>query len=411
MSPLSGNNNETQPRLVFQPHHRPMLIWTGIGILILVLLLWFLHLYLSRQHKPPVKPQVVVTAAARSSNVPINIPALGQVQATYTVTVRTQVNGTLMRVNFVEGQMVKQGDLLAEIDPRPFEAQLIQFEGQLERDQALLANALVDLKRYKKLYPIGAVSQQVYATQVSLVKQLQGTVKFDQGQVDTVKVNLIYTRIISPIDGRVGLRLVDPGNLVQTSDTNGIVVVDNIRPICVVFTIPEDNIPTVLQQINAGKTLSVQAYDRTQNQLLATGTLLTMDNQIDPTTGTVKLKASYPNLDNTLFPNQFVNVQLLVTTLQNATVVPTAAVQNGPQGTFVFLVNSDNTVSVKPVKVGVTSGNDTVITSGITPGQIVVTDGTNKLTDGATITQASSNPSLPSPSLQKKGAHHHGAKS
>ncbi len=332
-------------------------------------------------------PVPVVISTARSANVPVYLSALGSVTPTDTVTIRTQVNGALLRVLFREGQMVKANDLLAEIDPRPFEAQLLQFEGQLERDAAQLANARVDLQRYQQLYPQGAVSQQVYATQGALVKQLEGTIKFDQGQIQQVQVNLIYTRIISPINGRVGLRLVDPGNYVQTTNTNGLVVVNEVQPIAVVFALPEDDISSILAAMRTGKPLIVKAYDRTQNALLDTGTLLTIDNQINSTTGTVNLKADFANKNLRLFPNQFVNIDLLVNTLQQATVAPTAAIQHGPQGAFVFLLNpSPNpSVSAKRVTTGITAGDDTVITAGINPGQQVVVEGADQLNDGSAV--------------------------
>lgn len=370
--------------------------------LIILVLIALLILYVMRQqhaHKQSaVKPIPVQTALAKTKDVPVYLPALGQVTPTYNVTVRTQVNGRLLRVDFTEGQLVKAGQLIAQIDPRPFLAQLEQFQGQLERDQAQLHNARLDLARYQTLAPIGAVSKQVYTSQIWLVKQLEGTVKADQGQVDAVKVNLIYTNITSPINGRIGLRLVDPGNFVQTTDTTGLAVINTIQPITVVFSLPEDNVPQVLQQINAGKQLQVEAYDRQQNKLLAVGTLLTIDNQIDTTTGTVKLKANFANQNYALFPNQFVNVQLLVTKLQHVVVVPTAAVQHGPQGTFVFLVNANDTVSIKPVIAGITVGDDTVINSGVTLGNTVVIDGIDKLTEGSPVAPLLSKLTLPLPS-------------
>jgi multidrug efflux system membrane fusion protein len=331
------------------------------------------------------RPIPIVAAAASVRNVPVYISALGTVTPTYSVTVRTQINGQLLRVLFREGQMVKTGELLAEIDPRPYLAQQTEFEGQLARDQALLANAKIDLKRYKKLYPLGSVSQQTYDTQIALVKQLEGTVKLDEGQLQAVKVNLIYCRITSPINGRVGLRLVDPGNFVQTTDTNGLIVINTINPITVIFPIPEDNVPEVIESMNKGKPLLTQAYNRTQNKLLAVGTLLTIDNQIDTTTGTVKLRAQFQNDKYMLFPDQFVNIQLLVNTLPHATIIPAAAVQHGAQGTFVYMLNQNHTVSVKPVKVSVVSGDYITVVKGVLPGQFVVVEGAEKLTEGARV--------------------------
>ncbi len=390
-TPSSDQTNTTAHPLLrhMKSPHRPK-IWllAAITLIIIILIAAIWHHAASEaalRRAAQKHPVPVVAATARLSNVPVYLSALGTVTPTYTVTVRTQVNGTLLRVLYTEGQIVKEGDLLAEIDPRPFLAQLIEFQGQLARDAAQLANARVDLKRYKKLFPQGAVSEQVYATQAALVKQLEGTVQFDQGQIETVQVNLIYTKITAPIAGRVGLRLVDPGNFVQTSDTNGLVVINTISPITVIFAISEDNIPPVAQQVMAGKKLKVNAYDRTQNKLLAVGSLLTMDNQINTTTGTVNLKAQFANKDYRLFPNQFVNIGLLVDVLHNAVVVPTTAIQTGPQGTFVYVINKDNTVSVRTVKTGVVTGEATTISSGIIRGEPVVIEGSDKLSEGAKV--------------------------
>ncbi|TAK78206.1 MAG: efflux RND transporter periplasmic adaptor subunit [Gammaproteobacteria bacterium] len=366
------------------PFHRRLDFWLVILIIAVTLGLGRQLIVFKKNHQS-APPTAVVVAKARTRDVPVYLSALGSVTPTRTITVRTQINGQLIRVLFHEGQMVKAGDVLAEIDPRPYEAQLLQYEGQLLRDQALLDNALVDLKRYKTLWRQDSVSQQTYATQQSLVKQYQGTVKTDQGLIEAVKVNLIYCRITSPTDGRIGLRLVDPGNVVQVSDTNGIAVVTTLNPITVLFSIPEDNIPEVMEQINAGKILRVEAFDRQQNEQLAVGRLVTLDNQIDPTTGTVKLRAIFDNAQNRLFPSQFVNIQLLVNTLPQATVVPTAAVQNSTKGAFVYVLNKDSTVSTKPITVGVTVGDDTVITSGVSPGQSVVVMGGDNLVDGAAV--------------------------
>lgn len=297
------------------------------------------------------------------------------------MTVKTQINGTLTQVFFREGQTVKAGDILAQIDPRPYEAQLMQYEGQLLRDQALLANAQLDLRRYQRLWKQDSIAQQTLATQQSLVSQYEGAVQIDKGLIEVTKINLIYCKITSPINGRIGLNLVDVGNYVQTSDT-GIAVINTLNPITVVFSIPEDSIPTVLPTIYAGKSYLVQAFDRQQNKLLAQGKLIAIDNQINSNTGTVNLKAQFDNNSNTLFPNQFVNIRLRSKILNKATVVPTAAIQYGANGTFTYILNVDDTVSVKPVEVGVTSGDFTTINTGLTAGQFVVVEGADNLTNG-----------------------------
>lgn len=369
-----------------KPRESHLLFWIIIFILIVLAIFLTLYYTIFSSHKHiTTKPTLVVLGTAIKSNIPVFVPALGTVTATNAVTVRTQINGQLLKVYFREGQDVNSGDLLAEIDARPYQAQLLQYEGQLARDQALLANAEIDLKRYKKLYPEG-VSQQVYDTQKSLVIQYTGAVKYDLGQIEVIKVNLSYCRITSPIDGQIGLRLVDPGNFVQTSDVNGLAIINTINPITVIFSIPEDNVPAVLKKVALGKPLVVNAYDRNQNQLIESGELLTMDNQIDTTTGTVKLKALFKNYQRQLFPNQFVNIKLRLDTLYNVISVPTAAIQNGTQGTFIYLVNSNHTVTAKPVTVGITEGDKTVITHGIGENNQVVIEGADKLDDGAAIT-------------------------
>ena len=327
----------------------------------------------------------VAATAARKGDFGVYVNGLGTVTPVYTVTVRTRVDGQLMNVYYREGQLVNKGDLIAQIDPRPFEVQLAQAEGQLAKDQAYLANARVDLERYKVLWKQDSVSRQVFDTQESVVRQYEGTVKADQAAIDSAKLQLVYCRITSPITGRIGLRLVDPGNMVHASDTNGLVVITQLQPITVIFPIPEDGLQQVLRRYRSGAELPVEAFDREQKRKIATGTLLTIDNQIDTSTGTVKLRATFPNKQNELFPNQFVNARLLVDVRREVNIVPSSAIQRGPQGTFVYVVKEDKTAGVRPVSVGEIQGGEATVMTGVSPGELVVTDGAERLREGAKI--------------------------
>jgi membrane fusion protein, multidrug efflux system len=328
----------------------------------------------------------VAAAHARVGDMGVYLTGLGTVTALKTVTVRTQVDGQLMTVAFKEGQLVRESELLAQIDPRPFQVQLEQAEGQKARDAATLENARVDLKRFQVLVEQDAVPRQQLDTQASLVKQLEATLKSDQAAIDSARLNLTYARITSPLTGRIGLRLVDPGNIVHTSDTNGLAVVTQLQPIAVVFTIPQDDLPDVQGQLAAGRRLAVDAYNRDLLRKLGSGTLSAVDSQIDPTTGTIRLKATFANKDEALFPNQFVNARLLVRTLENALVVPAAAIQRGPQRTFVYVVTAAGIVESRDVTVTMTENDSSVVEKGLSPGEVVVTDGVDRLQPGSHVT-------------------------
>src|SRR5579863_5298317 len=350
-----------------------------------------------QQKAQAAAPRVVsvATAPVQKQDVPVYLTGLGAVTAFNTANIKSRVDGQIMRVNFREGQNVKAGESLIEIDPRPYQALLDQMQAQLFRDQAQLRDAKLNLDRYTTLIPSGSIAQQQVDTQKALADQLEGTVRTDQAQIETAKLNIVYCHITAPFSGRVGLRQVDPGNIIHASDTNPMLILTQLQPIAVIFTLPEDVLPNVAQHLRQGA-LEVDAFSRDDQTKLATGNLLTIDNEIDPTTGTAKLKAVFSNSDNQLWPNQFVNANLLLETRKDSTVVPTAAILRGPQGTFVYAVNPDKTVQDKVVTISLTQGDTTVITSGVNPGDTVVTDGQDKLQRGSPIQPRSTSSIAPS---------------
>ncbi len=329
-------------------------------------------------------PVTITTAVAKKGNIGVYQEAIGTVTPTYTDQITSEVTGMVTQVHYQEGQLVRKGQALIDIDPRPYEAQLLQAQGALERDTYVLEQAKMDLQRYRDAWARNGIPKQTLDDQEKIVLQDEGTVKNDQGAVDNAKVNLIYCHITSPIDGRVGLRLVDPGNIVQANSTTALVVVTQLQPITVIFSVAEDYLPQIQKELKAGHRLDVMAFDRDQQTKIASGSLLTLDNIIDTTTGTVKLKAIFPNGDAALFPNQFVNARLTVTTLKNATLVPTAAIQRNAQGAFVYVINSDQTASIKSITAGA-ADNDSTSVQGIKPGDVVAINGFDKLQDGAKV--------------------------
>ncbi len=399
-APAIGPSKTAKP-----PSRRRLVLTSILALLIVAGVVWW-----SRQGSAPQQggggrnatPMSIVPEVVGKGDIGINLNALGTVTSLATVTIRTQISGYLMKVDFKEGDEVKKGDLLAQIDSRPYEAVLAQAKGQLARDEAMLKGAQVDLARYQGLAAQNAVPHQTLDTQIALVAQNQGTVEADRAAVKSAEVNLQYCRIVSPLDGRVGLRLVDQGNYVTPGDANGLVVITQLKPISVLFPVPEDNLQAISKRMRAGAVLPAAAYDRSAATKIADGALQTFDSQIDPTTGTIKLRAQFSNEDEALYPNQFVNVRLLLDTHKDVTTISTAGVQRGVPGTFVYLVNADSTVSVRPVKLGVTDGDRVEVVSGLTPGDRIVIDGADKLRDGAKITVRSEAPAK-APDADKSG--------
>lgn len=378
-----------------------------LTLLIVLAVVWNLYLKpagdKSAENRQSGAPVPVGIAQAQKGDINVTLGALGTVTPLANVTVRTQINGQLIEVGFQEGQVVQQGDFLAQIDPRPYEISLSQAQGQLLRDQALLKDAELNLERYQKLVKQDSIARQQLDNQQSLVQQYRGAVQTDQALIDTSKLNLTYCHIVSPVAGRVGLRQVDAGNYIQTGDANGIVTVAQTQPITVIFTLPEDNVPALVKRLKDEAAIEISAFDRGKSAKLATGKLVSMDNQIDTSTGTVRLRAQFDNGDNSLFPNQFVNVQLLLDTLHDATLIPVAGIQRGVPGTFVYLVKDDNTVTVRPIKLGASDGANVAIADGLAPGDKIVIDGADKLREGAKVSLPGEQPAPDAAPTQKKG--------
>jgi multidrug efflux system membrane fusion protein len=360
--------------------------WIAVVVLLCAVIAW--HFFGKRgsgREGLEDRPVPIAVATATQGDLPLFLSGLGTVTPANNVLVQSRVDGQLLKLHFQEGQLVRAGDLLAEIDPRQFQVQLQQAEGQLAHDAALLKNAQIDLERYRTLWSQDSIAKQQVDAQEALVRQYEGTVQVDLGAVENAKLQLVYAKVTAPASGRVGLRQVDPGNIVHTTDTNGIVLITQVQPVNVVFTLPEDNLQRVVQKLAAKTALTVAAYDRQQKLKLASGALLTVDNQIDTTTGTVKLKAQFPNEDSALFPNQFVNIRMQVDTLRGVVMVPVNAVQRGAQTNFVYLLGADHTVKIQNVRVGDTEADRIVIESGLKAGDQVVIEGLDKLRDGSAV--------------------------
>lgn len=364
-------------------------VWIVLGLLLLFLLIWAIRPSATSQKNGhgfgAGGPVPVGVATVSSGDVKVTVDGLGAVTPLATVTVHPEVTGYLNKFDFTEGQMVQAGQVLAEIDPRPFQAALDQAKGQMARDQATLANAKIDLGRYQALWKANAISQQTLQTQMALVGTDEGTIVADKAAVEAARINLEFCRITSPVTGRVGLRQVDPGNLVTAGTATALVVVTQLQPISVIFSLPEDTINQVMRHYTAGQKLPVAAYDRSMTTKLADGVLSNVDNEIDPTTGMVKMRAMFDNADNALFPSQFVNIRLLLDTLHNQTYVPAAAIQHGAQGTYVYVIDKDLTANMQTVKTGPTDGDKIAITDGLSPGERVVVDGADRLKDGGQV--------------------------
>ena len=386
------------------------------GLIVLLIILGIIRSATKTETAPGGRfagaPMAVNTATVEKGDVPVILNALGTVTPLQNVTVRTQINGQLQKIAFKEGQLVKKGEFLAQIDPRPYEATLAQAQGNLRKDRSLLADAKLDLQRFEELIKEDSVAQQQLDTQRALVEQYSGTVESDQAQIKTAEINLAYCHIVSPVTGRIGLRQVDEGNYVTPGDTNGIAVVTQLQPITAIFAIPEDNVGPIMQRLHDGAELQVEAYDRSNAKKLAVGKLLTVDNQIDVTTGTVKLRAEFDNQDGELFPNQFVNIQLLQDTLHDQMVMPSAAVHrgapNGVNSTFVYRVKQDSTAAVVPVQLGVADGESVGVVSGLSVGDIVVTEGGDRLRDGAQVELPANTPVHTPPKETAASGRHRG---